>query len=73
FRKKQQLKEIVEKQFRVGEVYVGSDMSVILTAAYRKVGLPVNKRVNTTVLKEYFELKEERTNSIRYIRIVKKK
>ena len=73
FRKKQQLKEIVEKQFRVGEVYVGSDMSVILTAAYRKVGLPVNKRVNTTVLKEYFELKEERTNSIRYIRIIKKK
>ena len=73
FRKKQQMKEIVEKQFRVGEVYVGSDMSVILTAAYRKVGLPVNKRVNTTVLKEYFELKEERTNSIRYIRIVKKK
>ena len=48
-------------------------MSEILTAAYRKVGLPVNKRVNTTVLKEYFELKEERTNSIRYIRIVKKK
>lgn len=73
FRKKQQLKEVVEKQFRVGEVYMGSDISVILSAAYRKVGLPVNKRVNTTVLKEYFELKEERTNTVRYIRIVKKK
>ncbi|MCD8267331.1 MAG: hypothetical protein LUD46_01910 [Parabacteroides sp.] len=73
FRKKQQVKEIVEKQFRIGEVYMGSDISVILSAAYRKVGLPVNKRVNTTVLKEYFELKEERTNAVRYIRIVKKK
>lgn len=73
FRKKQQVKEIIERQFHVGDVYLCSDMSVSLTAAYRKVGLPVNKRVNATVLKDYFELKEERTNSVRYIRIVKKK
>ena len=57
FRKKQQLKEIVEKQFRVGETYSRSDLSVILTAAYRKVGLPVNKRVSATQLKDYFEIK----------------
>ena len=48
----------MEKQFRVGETYSRSDSSVILTAAYRKVGLPVNKRVSATQLKDYFEIKE---------------
>ena len=73
FRKKQQLKEIVEKQFRVGETYSRSDSSVILTAAYRKVGLPVNKRVNATQLKDYFEIKEVNITSGRFLKIVGKK
>lgn len=73
FRKKQQLKEIVEKQFRVGETYSRSDSSVILTAAYRKVGLPVNKRVSATQLKDYFEIKEVNITSGRFLKIVGKK
>ena len=73
FRKKQQLKEIVEKQFRVGETYSRSDLSVILTAAYRKVGLTVNKRVSATQLKYYFEIKEVNITSGRFLKIVGKK
>lgn len=70
FRKKQQIKEIMDKQFHIGETYSRSDLSVVLTAAYRKVGLPVNKRVSATQLKDYFEVKEVNITSGRFLKIV---
>ena len=63
----------MEAMERVGETYSRSDSSVILTAAYRKVGLPVNKRVSATQLKDYFEIKEVNITSGRFLKIVGKK
>lgn len=73
FRKKQQVKEIIERQFHVGDTYSRSDLSTILTSAYRKAGLPVNKRVNATQLKDYFDVQEVNITSGRFLKIVGRK
>ena len=63
------IRNMVRKAFKSGEVHSRADVSVMLGAIYRKVGKPFNKRVNATDLKKYIQVEEVNTTKERAISI----
>lgn len=64
-----EIKTMVRKAFKKGEVYSRNDISTVLASIYNKVGKPVNKRVNATEIRKYISVAECDVHGLRQLRI----
>lgn len=64
-----EIKTMVRKAFKKGEVYSRRDISTVLASIYKKVGKPINKRVNATEIKKYISVTEQNTMTERMFQI----
>lgn len=63
------IRNMVCKAFKSGDVRSRADVSAMLGAIYRKVGKPFNKRVNATDLKKYIKVKEYDVHGLRQFKV----
>lgn len=63
----------IHKLLETGREYTVSEVSTVLTAIYRKNGIPVNKRVSASEVSNYFDISNKRNKKERNILIISRK